>query len=120
MAELAAEKAHGRREPLIIGDDEVLKLEHFYIPEHYKDDVDGLLVPHGTINDRIEKLAYDISLDYIGKTIHLLCVLKGIYLYLLKFPLLFVCILIFYFMRPGGSTFFSELCNALRKFHDCK
>ena len=51
-------------------------------------------MPHGSIVDRVEKLAYDINQDYKGETIHLLCVLKG------------------------GSQFFQDLQNALRKFHD--
>ena len=49
---------------------------------------------HGSIVDRVEKLAYDINQDYKGETIHMLCVLKG------------------------GSQFFQDLQNALRKFHD--
>ena len=56
--------------------------------------LDSLLVPHGSIVDRVEKLAYDINQDYKGETIHMLCVLKG------------------------GSQFFQDLQNALRKFHD--
>jgi hypoxanthine phosphoribosyltransferase len=83
-----------RRSPLYIEDDLKVKLEHFYIPAHYQDTLECLLVPHGMIVDRIEKLASDIIQDYHGQTIHLLCVLKG------------------------GSTFFQDLCNALRKFHD--
>lgn len=71
-------------------------LEHFYIPAHYQDSISSILITHGTIIDRIEKLAFDISQDYDGETIHLLCVLKG------------------------GSMFFQDLCVALRKQHDCK
>jgi hypoxanthine phosphoribosyltransferase len=52
------------------------------------------MIPHGQIVDRVEKLAYDISQDYAGETIHLMVVLKG------------------------GSTFFQDLINALRKFHN--
>ena len=83
-----------RRSPFFVSDDYSLALEHFYIPEHYSNLLDSLLVPHGAIVDRVEKLAYDITKDYEGETIHLLCVLKG------------------------GSTFFQDLCNALRKFHN--
>lgn len=85
-----------RREPLHLADDLAISLEHYYIPAHYEETLDSLLVPHGCIVDRVEKLAYDITQDYEGKTIHLLCVLKG------------------------GSTFFMDLCNAMRKFHNCK
>lgn len=84
-----------RREPYFLEDDLSIATNHFYIPEHYQDTLDSLLVPHGMIVDRVEKLAYDITTDYEGHTIHLLCVLKG------------------------GSTFFMDLCNAMRKFHNC-
>jgi len=84
-----------RRSPLYIEDSKSIALEHFYIPAHYQETLDSLLVPHGMIVDRVEKLAYDITMDYTGNTIHLLCVLKG------------------------GSTFFYDLCSALRRCHDC-
>ncbi len=67
-----------RREPYFVPDDEAIPLEHFYVPAHYGGTLKSLLVPHGVVCDRIEKLAYDIIEDYKGKTIHLLCVLKGI------------------------------------------
>ncbi len=66
-----------RRDPRFIGDDHSIELQHFYVPEHYQDTLDCLLITYGEIVDRTEKLAYDISLDYTGQTIHLLCVLKG-------------------------------------------
>ena len=85
-----------RLEPLYVPDDENIDLKHFYIPAHYQDTLKSMLVPHGVISDRIEKLAHDITQDYKGHTIHILCVLKG------------------------GSTFFSDLIEAIRRFHDCK
>lgn len=85
-----------RREPYFVPDDENIDLQHFYIPAHYEDTLKSLLVPHGVIHDRIEKLAHDITQDYKGQTVHILCVLKG------------------------GSTFFSDLIEAVRRFHDCK
>jgi hypoxanthine phosphoribosyltransferase len=83
-----------RREPLWVGDDEVLCVDHYYIPAHYTPYVESLLITQGTIVDRVEKLAFDIIRDYEGQTMHILCVLKG------------------------GSTFFQNLTDALRKFHD--
>jgi len=68
---------HDRRDPLFIKDNESIELSHFYIPAHYKSSLDSLLVTHGMIVDRVEKLAYDIVRDYSGNTIHILCVLKG-------------------------------------------
>ena len=67
-----------RRDPCIIRDEDEISLEYYYIPEHYHNYLSALLIPHGIIVDRVEKLAYDISRDYDGQTIHLLCVLKGI------------------------------------------
>ena len=101
-----------RKSPIFIPDsDSNLLLSHFYVPEHYVPYLEILLIPEGTILDRIEKLAYDISKvtispnfhnyfeilhlasqDYSGETIHLLCVLKG------------------------GSTFFHNLTTALKRF----
>jgi hypoxanthine phosphoribosyltransferase len=69
---------HSRREPCYIDDEKSIDLEHFYIPAHYQDTLKCIMVPHGMIVDRVEKLACDISKDYNGHTIHLLCVLKGI------------------------------------------
>lgn len=66
-----------RREPFYVADKHSMSLEHFYIPAHYQDTLDGLLIPYGAISDRVEKLAYDITQDYNGQTIHMICVLKG-------------------------------------------
>mmetsp|Transcript_23654 Transcript_23654/g.18097 ORF Transcript_23654/g.18097 Transcript_23654/m.18097 type:complete len:234 (+) Transcript_23654:29-730(+) len=88
------EEVGNRREPYFVADDETLPLDHFYVPEHYQDTLSHILVPHGAIMDRVEKLAWDISKDYQGTTIHMLVVLKG------------------------ASTFFGDLTNALRRFHD--
>ena len=64
------------------------------------------------IVDRVEKLAYDIVRDYSGNTIHILCVLKG---------QLLILVLSCYYNNNnvGGSTFFYDLCSAIRRFHDC-
>lgn len=83
-----------RRDPFFISDDLSMDVNHFYLPAHYTDSLQEILVPHGMIVDRVEKLAADITSDYNGHTIHLICVLKG------------------------GSTFFYDLCAALRRMHD--
>jgi hypothetical protein len=67
-----------RKEPYIIDDLQSIDLEHFVIPRHYQEHLKSIMVPHGMIVDRVEKLAGDISNDYNGHTIHLLCVLKGL------------------------------------------
>ena len=69
-------------------------LSLFSIPEHYAADLNSVMIPHGLIIDRIEKLAVDILHAYKFRTqgtrVHMLCVLKG------------------------GHQFFSDLCNALK------
>ncbi len=74
---LFGEEVENRREPYHVEDDVNIPLDHFYIPEHYRDTLSHVLMPHGAIMDRVEKLAYDIARDYQGHTIHMLCVLKG-------------------------------------------
>jgi hypoxanthine phosphoribosyltransferase len=76
--ELFSKGIQFRREPLFVEDDASISLNHFYIPQHYQDTLSRILVPHGMIVDRVEKLAYDIAQDYEGYTIHMLCVLKGL------------------------------------------
>ncbi|KAH6562355.1 hypothetical protein BASA50_006561 [Batrachochytrium salamandrivorans] len=51
-------------------------LEHFSIPKHYEDDVSSILIPHGLIRDRVEKLAQLIAYDST-KPLVACCVLKG-------------------------------------------
>jgi hypothetical protein len=66
-----------RLEPVFIDSSLNISLDHYFVPVHYKDTLDCLLIPHGTILSRVEKLAMDITADYRGQTIYLLCVLKG-------------------------------------------
>ena len=54
----------------------------FCIPNHYEDSVGNVLIPHGMIQDRIEKLARDAFYDMLSngrEPLHALCVLKGGY-----------------------------------------
>ena len=88
------ETAFVRREPFAIQDQGGFSLDAFAVPHHYKDDVKEIMIPHGLVIDRIQKLAKDIRHDYADTTIHLLCVLKG------------------------GSAYFQDLVAALRRFHD--
>jgi hypoxanthine phosphoribosyltransferase len=83
-----------RAEPLFISDDATISLDHFFVPAHYHDTLECLLIPHGTVVSRVEKLARDIAHDFAGQTIVLLCVLKG------------------------GTAFFNDLCQALSKIHE--
>ena len=76
MITVGASLVH-RREPYFIEDSYSMGLDHYYIPEHYRDTLDNILINHGTIVDRVEKLAYNITQDHNSQTIPILCVLKG-------------------------------------------
>ncbi|XP_058153794.1 phosphoribosyltransferase domain-containing protein 1 isoform X2 [Dasypus novemcinctus] len=54
-------------------------LKLFTYPQHYFGDLDYVLIPHGVIVDRIERLAKDIMRDIGYCDIMVLCVLKGGY-----------------------------------------
>ena len=86
--------AEERLEPILIESSDQKSKEDFLLPAHYESCVKSILISHGQIIDRIQKLAYDIRKHYRGTTIHLLCVLKG------------------------GSAFFQDLQVCLRNFHN--
>ncbi|KAG2229257.1 phosphoribosyltransferase-like protein [Thamnidium elegans] len=65
-------------------------LDHFVIPSHYEQDVSSILIPHGVIMDRIQKLARLIVDDTQG-------------------PLVVCCIL------KGGHQYFADLVNEIKK-----
>ncbi|KAJ1512142.1 hypoxanthine phosphoribosyltransferase 1 [Coelomomyces lativittatus] len=76
---------------MVIPDDyQGYPLNHFVIPPHYEHFLDSIMIPHGVILDRIQKLALDIHKN-----------IKG--------PILAVCIL------KGGFQFFSDLVAQLKK-----
>uniref|UniRef100_A0A8C4HCM0 Phosphoribosyltransferase domain-containing protein n=1 Tax=Dicentrarchus labrax TaxID=13489 RepID=A0A8C4HCM0_DICLA len=65
---------------LQIADDEKgHELDLFCVPRHYENDLDKVIIPHGLIMDRTERLARDIIQDMGGHHIVALCVLKGGY-----------------------------------------
>ncbi|TMS05386.1 hypoxanthine phosphoribosyltransferase 1, like [Larimichthys crocea] len=65
---------------LQIADDEKgHELDLFCVPRHYENDLDKVIIPHGLIMDRTERLARDIMRDMGGHHIVALCVLKGGY-----------------------------------------
>ncbi|KAI9483445.1 MAG: phosphoribosyltransferase-like protein [Benjaminiella poitrasii] len=65
-------------------------LDHFVIPSHYEKDVSSILIPHGVIMDRVNKLARLIVDEATG-------------------PLVVCCIL------KGGHQYFADLINAVKK-----
>lgn len=68
-------------------------LNHFVIPSHYEKDVSSILIPHGVIMDRVNKLARLIVNETTG-------------------PLVVCCIL------KGGHQYFADLINAVKKLTD--
>ncbi|NWV24376.1 PRDC1 protein, partial [Origma solitaria] len=54
-------------------------LDLFTYPQHYYGDLECVLIPHGIIVDRTERLAKDIVQDIGDNDIVVLCVLKGGY-----------------------------------------
>lgn len=103
-----------RRDPVFVAAEDAKAKELFVIPEHYRESIESVLIPHGFVVDRASKLAADIREDYGSSVPHLLCVLK-------------VCTL----LRPaaahgfrrmlltfqGGHEFFTDLTAALRTQH---
>ncbi|PHJ23457.1 hypoxanthine-xanthine-guanine phosphoribosyl transferase hxgprt, partial [Cystoisospora suis] len=67
----------GRVEPMFIADDFFFKAEDFLVPAHYKPYIDKIIIPHGLMLDKVEKLAHDIRKCYKDQELHLLCILKG-------------------------------------------
>lgn len=65
-------------------------LDHFVVPTHYEKDVSSILIPHGVIMDRVNKLARLIVDEATG-------------------PLVVCCIL------KGGHQYFADLVNAVKK-----
>uniref|UniRef100_W5M8C7 Hypoxanthine phosphoribosyltransferase n=2 Tax=Lepisosteus oculatus TaxID=7918 RepID=W5M8C7_LEPOC len=74
----------------IADDDKGHDLDLFCIPKHYEEDLDKVIIPHGLIMDRTERLARDIIQEIGGYHIVALCVLKG------------------------GYTFFADLLNYIK------
>ncbi|XP_022522346.1 phosphoribosyltransferase domain-containing protein 1 isoform X1 [Astyanax mexicanus] len=69
-----------KEEGLVIPDDwPGYNLELFNYPEHYRGDIESVLIPHGVIMNRIECLARDILEEIGHHTLMVLCVLKGGY-----------------------------------------
>eukprot|EP00123_Amoebidium_parasiticum_P001486 comp12593_c0_seq1/m.7614 comp12593_c0_seq1/g.7614 ORF comp12593_c0_seq1/g.7614 comp12593_c0_seq1/m.7614 type:complete len:218 (-) comp12593_c0_seq1:472-1125(-) len=69
--------ADRHKEYIVIEDsDHGFPLTTFAIPKHYREDLDRVLVPHGMILDRVEKVAQNIVEDINGPLV-VLCVLKG-------------------------------------------
>ncbi|XP_043188842.1 hypoxanthine-guanine phosphoribosyltransferase-like [Amphibalanus amphitrite] len=54
-------------------------LSCFCVPKHYENDLEQVLIPHGIIQDRIERLARDIFQELGQGPLTALCVLKGGY-----------------------------------------
>lgn len=51
-------------------------IEQFIVPDHYKNDLDSVLIPYGLVQDRTEKLAHDIAQNTKNPLVAC-CILKG-------------------------------------------
>ncbi|KAJ3120927.1 hypoxanthine phosphoribosyltransferase 1 [Nowakowskiella sp. JEL0407] len=57
-----------------------VSINHFIIPTHYENDLESVLIPHGLILDRVEKLAQLIAKDTENPLVAC-CVLKGAHVF---------------------------------------
>uniref|UniRef100_A0A1A8FEY3 Hypoxanthine phosphoribosyltransferase n=2 Tax=Nothobranchius korthausae TaxID=1143690 RepID=A0A1A8FEY3_9TELE len=81
MAEFDVQAEKRRRNEGIVISDEWpgYSLDLFSYPAHYSGDLDCVIIPHGVIMDRTERLARNIMDDLGDHDIVVLCVLKGGY-----------------------------------------
>lgn len=73
-------KGHNRKPCIVVPDDEkeyAFDKDQFLVPSHYKGDIKNIMLPHGLMMDRIEKLAMDIYEHYGDQELHIICILKG-------------------------------------------
>ncbi|KAM6101290.1 phosphoribosyltransferase domain-containing protein 1 isoform 2-T2 [Theristicus caerulescens] len=75
----AAARSAGGRGVVISDNWPGYSLDLFTYPQHYYGDLEYVLIPHGIIVDRTERLAKDIMQDIGDNDIVVLCVLKGGY-----------------------------------------
>eukprot|EP00051_Salpingoeca_urceolata_P025497 m.459237 g.459237 ORF g.459237 m.459237 type:complete len:243 (-) comp20339_c5_seq3:78-806(-) len=61
----------------ITDEDPGLPVSALCIPSHYANDLERIIIPHGVVIDRIEKLAQIIKEDFGEEPLLCLCVLKG-------------------------------------------
>eukprot|EP00053_Salpingoeca_punica_P006269 m.59800 g.59800 ORF g.59800 m.59800 type:complete len:225 (+) comp13612_c0_seq1:63-737(+) len=61
----------------ITDDAPLYPLDQFCVPHHYVDDLDSILIPHGMILNRVEKMALNIFKEFQNQPLTVLCVLKG-------------------------------------------
>ncbi|KAI9544709.1 Phosphoribosyltransferase domain-containing protein 1 [Dissostichus eleginoides] len=80
MADVVVKSQVGGGGGIVIDDDwPGYSLDLFSYPAHYSGDLDCVVVPHGVIMDRTERLARNIMDDLGDHDIVVLCVLKGGY-----------------------------------------
>eukprot|EP01147_Barroeca_monosierra_P004114 gene4114-49_t len=69
-------------------------LNSFCVPSHYMADLEEIILPHGIVQDRIQRMARDIVEDFGEQALVCLCVLKG------------------------GHQFFSDLFDNIKKLNN--
>ncbi|KAL7077501.1 hypothetical protein ACQ4LE_003364 [Meloidogyne hapla] len=63
--------------PIEIDDNYELPLSQFVIPYYYKDDLSAVLIGYKDIQERIQKMAFEINSRIGDKPLVMICVLKG-------------------------------------------
>lgn len=54
-------------------------IDHFSVPKHYEDSISSIMIPHGLVLDRTERMARDIHEGFGAESMTVLCILKGGY-----------------------------------------
>jgi len=64
-------------EPIDLRGQGLILPNQLVIPDVYKNDLEGILIPEGTVKSRVAKMAEDISKKHSGHDILAICVLDG-------------------------------------------
>ncbi|KAA0156687.1 hypothetical protein FNF27_01172 [Cafeteria roenbergensis] len=74
----------GRQEPIFLADDTKIGLDQLRVSANYKQYLSHVMIPQGYINDRIAGLADQIAAEHLDTCPHLLCVLNGASVFMMK------------------------------------
>lgn len=111
------------RPPVFLENTSLLAKDLVCIPPQYEDCIESVLIPHGMVVDRVQRLAQDIREDYGESTPHLLCILKVCRLLFdedeawIKNEVIRVPVSFGVSALQGSHEFFTDLTVALRTIH---
>lgn len=67
-------------EPIFIPDNQEFTLDQFLLPKNVeREDISSILIPGGTVRNRIKTMAKEIRDDYHNRDLLLVCILNGAY-----------------------------------------